>query len=387
MLRPANKSQHKYIVALRQLALCAPGGDISLIAGGKLLQNIVPSDNTCILWLNKNCDTINAHTFENMPLYAFQDYLENFMHTTGPNSEESAGFTMKQVHASNQRVMLASQKRDHNQFLMSTFYDRFIKHVHAFWLASLPLRHANGMPLAVLSIGRSPSESDFNHIEIQLLEQAQPWLEHLALKDAMVVAANSLCISSGGESASASLLFDAAGKVISASAFALTLLHQAADTPLANNPLRQTAQGDVNILLRRLSRSVANAMNALSALPPSLVLNNHWGRFHLHAYVLNPFETGTPMQISLHIEHQIPLSLGLFRLPRFLELTPREREVCLHTLSGLDYKEIAHELGVKPSTVIYFTRQLYRRLNINKQSELLPALMQDAVEAYRFAPR
>jgi len=375
MSRSPNKSQQKYIVALRQLALCAPGGDSSLIAGGRLLQNIVPSDNTCFLWLNKNCDTINAHTFEDMPFYVFQDYMENFMHTTGPNSEESAGFTMKQVHTSNRRVMWASQKRDHKQFMRSSFYDRFIKHVHAFWLASLPLRQVNGMPLAVLSIGRSPRETDFNPIELQLLEQAQPWLEHLAVKDSMVVADNSLCISSGGQSASASLLMDAAGKVLSASAFALTLLHQAADTPLANSPLRQTAQGDVNFLLRRMSSSVANAMNALAALPPSRVINNRWGRFHLHAYVLNHFESGTPMQISLHIEHQIPLSLGLFRLTRFLELTPREREVCLHTLAGLDYKEIATEFGVKPSTFIYFTRQLYRRLNIYKQSELLPALM------------
>jgi DNA-binding CsgD family transcriptional regulator len=34
-------------------------------------------------------------------------------------------------------------------------------------------------------------------------------------------------------------------------------------------------------------------------------------------------------------------------------------------------------MSVKPSTVIYFTRQLYQRLNINRQSELLPALMRE----------
>ena len=50
--------QKKYIVALRQLALTAPGGRMSLIEAVGLLQNIVPTDNTAIYWLNKQSDVI-----------------------------------------------------------------------------------------------------------------------------------------------------------------------------------------------------------------------------------------------------------------------------------------------------------------------------------------
>jgi hypothetical protein len=99
--------------------------------------------------------------------------------------------------------------------------------------------------------------------------------------------------------------------------------------------MQQTVQGDVSVLLRRFSNSIAAAMNTLSALPPSLVVNNRWGRFHLLAYVLNPFERGLPMQISLHVERLVPLSLALFHLPNFLNLSPREREVCLHSWPDL----------------------------------------------------
>lgn len=373
------KSSQKTLVALRQLALTAQAGRASLIEGSKLLQNIVPTDNTSISWLNAQCDLVDIHHAMDLPMAVTQDYLENFTHLE-PDCEDGSGFmTIKQAMATRQRVQVKSQMRDHKLFIRSEYYNRIIKPAHLGYGSSTLLRQADGTPLVSLDIGRTLVAPDFSPVEIELLKQAQPWLEHLARKDG-VVANDTNCISTGH---SASLLIDEAGKVLSASPFALSILHQAADTPLADKPLRQTLQGDVSVLLRRLSNSVSNTLKSLFALPPSLTINNRWGRFHLHAYVLNAFETGTPLQISLHIEHQIPLSLGLFRLPRFLALTPREREVCLLYLAGLDNKGVAKKLGVKPSTVIYFIRQIYQRLDIYQQSDLLPALMKDTAFAYR----
>jgi len=374
MSRSANKFQQKHLIALRQLALTAPGGRMSLNEAVGLLQHIVPTDNSAIFWMNKQSDVIDIHQNLDLPLAVVQDYLQNFMHTTGPNGEEASGFTIRQVVADNHRVWVGNQLCDYKQYVRSEFYNRIASPTHLARISAVPLKHADGTPQAVIVFGRLLDAPDFNPAEIDCLKQAQPWLEHLGRKD--YIAATDTSYFNGEESAS--ILIDADGKVLSTSPFALILLHQAADTPLAHKPLKQTVQGDVSVLLRRLSSSVTNAMNSQFALPPSLTINNRWGRFLLHAYVLNAFETGTPMQISLHIERKVPLSLSLFRSPRFLELTPREREVCLHSLAGLEYKEIAREMGIKPSTVIYFTRQLYRRLNIYKQSELLPALMQEA---------
>jgi DNA-binding CsgD family transcriptional regulator len=304
-----------------------------------------------------------------------QDYLENFMHKLGPDGEEAAGYTMRQVQASGLKMLDANLYRNLNQFLRSEFYNRFLKHMGGGWTTALPLRKTNGKPIASTNFGRAITAPEFNPKELALLEQMQPWLEHLARKNGKLDTNEPYV----GEGESASLLIDLTGKVLAASAFALTLLHQAADTPFSDRiSLRQTVQGDVSILLRRFSTSIASAMTSFSSFPPSLVITNRWGRFHLLAYVLNPFEAGMPRQISLHIERQVPLSLGIFRLPGFLNLSPREREVCLHILAGLSNTEIAQQMSVKPSTVIYFTRQLYQRLNINRQMDLLPAL-QNAV--------
>jgi len=374
MLRPSLKSGQKYLAALRQLALTASGGRVAMIEALRLMQHIVPNDNISIFWKDKYANIIDHHNEMDIPLSIALDYLENFTRPTMQNGERNIYHpTIVQAHSFDVRVTYNNNSPiyNHKQFVNSEFYNRILRPIDLGRAVEMQLLHADITSLASITIARSFQSADYTAAEIDLLVQAQPWLEHLARKDDLAVPDTQ----SIGNGESASLLIDARGKVLSSSAFALSLLHQAADTPLADKPLRQTAQGDASILLRRLSSSVANALSSLFALPPSLVINNRWGRFQLHAYVLSAFETGAPIQISLHIEKQVPLSLSLFRLPRFLELTPREREVGLFMLAGLERNEIARELGVKQSTVVYFTRQLYRRLDINQQSELLPSLM------------
>jgi DNA-binding CsgD family transcriptional regulator len=372
MLRPSDKSKQKFLVALRQLALTAPGGRVSLIEASRLIEHIVPTDNVAISWHDKHHNIIDMHHSRDMSLAVAQDFAENFMPSSSNLIEDAGIITLLMMHALNQPVanMTEGPFFDYQKFIRSEFYNRILRPVDLGRGLEVVMRHADNTTAASMTLARSFNSHEFTHVEIDWVEQIQPWLEHLARKDKFD--ANMVSGLSSGKSAS--LLIDAKGKVLSASAFALFLLHQAADTPLADKPLKQTAQGDVSILLRRLSNAVSSSWTSQFALPPSLTIDNHWGRFHLHAYVLNSFEAGAPLQISLHIDHKIPLSLALFHLPRFLELSPREREVALLILAGLDRNAIAQQLQVKPSTVVYFTRQLYQRLDVNQQSELLPAL-------------
>lgn len=373
MLRPSLKSRQKSLAALRQLALTAPGGHVAMIEALRLMHHIVPVDNFSIFWKDKHANIVDHYNNLDIPLPVALDFLENFSRPAVINGEYDT-YPFKVMEQSLRLPVSynnTSPLFNHKQFLNSEFYNRILRPVDLGRAVEMQLQHADKTALASVSFARSFQSADFSPAEIDLLVQAQPWLEHLA-RNEVLAAPNTQSIGFGD---SASLLIDARGKVLSSSSFALALLHQAADTPLSNKPLRQSAQGDASILLRRLSSSVTDALHSLFALPPSLIINNRWGRFQIHAYVLSAFEAGDPMQISLHIEKQAPLSLTLFRLPRFLELTPREREVGLFMLAGLDRNDIAQKMGVKPSTVVYFTRQLYRRLDINQQSELLPSLM------------
>jgi DNA-binding CsgD family transcriptional regulator len=367
MSRIPAKLHQKYLDALRQLALTAPGGRMSLIEGMRLIQQVVPIDNTTTFWLNEQYKVVDLHNMIDLSFSVVQDYQENFLYST---QREDGGFTVKDTQASGAPITIGSQRRNEEQFVRSELYNRIFKPANLGWVIAIPLRRADGSPLATPNMGRALDSANFNQAEIDFVLRARPWLEFLARKE-LATTHDERFLSSGE---SATLLIDAAGKIKSASNFALALLHQATDTPLTDAPLKQTLRGDVRLLLRRFGQSVVAAMHNYAAPPPSYTVNNRWGQFHLQAYVLRAFEAGMPMQISLHIERKVPLSLRIFGLPKFLDLSPREREVCLLMIAGLDRNHIAQKLGVKPSTVVYFTRQLYRRLDINQQSQLLAAL-------------
>ena len=55
-------------------------------------------------------------------------------------------------------------------------------------------------------------------------------------------------------------------------------------------------------------------------------------------------------------------------------LSQRERQVALHYVQGLSYKEIARELGSSPSTVRTQLQTVYRRLGVHSRTQLQRAL-------------
>ncbi|HLF98301.1 MAG TPA: helix-turn-helix transcriptional regulator [Methylococcaceae bacterium] len=368
----AHRKTH-VLTALRQLALLSPGGCMALPEAFALLRGLVGCDTLNMFWHDARCNLVDFTPGAPISMTVLADYVENF----APHEEPMrlAGMATRQTFQSGQLTYCCSESADfdHRALKKSEFYNRVLKLTGYGWVAGVICRHPDGTPLGGIGLGRELHRDDFGEQEIRYLAQAQPWIEHLLRRQAEPRQAELYT----ADGAAASALLDAQGKILFSSPGALSLLHLAADTAHSGPPLRRSAQGDVDHLLRRIARPLAAALNGLAALPPALTISNRWGRFHLRAYAMSAFEAGTPMQISLHIERQVPPSLRVFGSPRFLALSPREREVCLHVLAGRSHSEIAREMAIKPSTVIYFTRQLYLKLGITRQAELLPALLSE----------
>lgn len=378
----------KTLIALRQLALLDHSGSFAIPEAVGLLRAQIGFNVATMKWLDKHINIIDVMHFpDNVPTFspnpidyramstehltvAF-DYFENFHNRL--DGEGMSGCTIRNAQASGAIVVAApSREIFRREYVNSAFYARVIIPLGYGWNRLLPIRRSDRSPLAILHIGRLLNTPDFNASDVRFLEQAQPWLEHLMRRDALP--ASSEPHFPTGESVN--MIIDAQGRILSASLGALALLYQATDVPLKNGSiLHNTIQGKVDTFLKRLAKPAEAALNGCPALPPEAQINNRWGRFYLRAYVLSAFTTGSPLQISLHIERHVPLSVRLFRSLRFLALSPREREVCLHLLAERTHPEIAIKMGVKISTVVYFIRQLYQRLGINRLAELLPALL------------
>lgn len=376
----------KTLSALRQLALLQLGGTMAIPEAVELLRAQIGFDAATLNWLDAGGSSVDLFHFPDTTpspaksmvtgmmtyehLSVALDYLDNFHNK--PDGEGLCGYTMRAAHASGGIVLAAPDRAIiRRDYVNSDFYERVIIPLGYGWNRLLPIRHSDLSPLAILHLGRRLDMADFSADDVRFLKQAQPWLQHLLRHDTVPVAREAQ-VPTG---ASVMLILDKQGKVLAASEGALAVLHQATDMPLKTGLLRSTVQGKVAGLLKRLAKPVEAAMYGAPAIPPEIHINNRWGCFYLRAYVLSVFATGTPLQISLHIERRQPLSLRLFRSPRFIELSVREREVCLHLIAGHSHNEIAQGMGVKTSTVIYFIRQIYRRLGVNRQSELLSALL------------
>lgn len=341
----------------------------------RLMRELVGGEFMAMYWHDANHNVVDFTPSGPMDMPVLMDFLENF----APHEElqRSAGMLPRTCYQAGLNVYhtTRSQDFDYHSLKKSEFYNRILKAIGFGRSAGVLCRRSDGTPLGGIGIGRPLDAADFGKRDLSHLNHAQHWIEHLLHRD-FKPPVGELHVADG---TTGLLILDAKGRVLSSSPGALELLYQAADASYTQESLRRNLQGDVDYILRRIAFPVAAAANGLPTLPPSLNLNNRWGRFQLRAYALNAHETGVPFQTSLYVEKQLPVTLRVFQAPRFLALSPRQREVALHILAGRSYTEIAAEMGVKPSTVTYFTRQLYMKLHISRQSELLPALL-DEVE-------
>lgn len=60
---------------------------------------------------------------------------------------------------------------------------------------------------------------------------------------------------------------------------------------------------------------------------------------------------------------------------RFPQLTPRECQVCAHTVAGWSAQAIAASLGIAMATVLTYRQRAYVRLNFSRASDFLPSLL------------
>lgn len=56
-------------------------------------------------------------------------------------------------------------------------------------------------------------------------------------------------------------------------------------------------------------------------------------------------------------------------------LTPRERQVCARTLTGLTADQIAGELGLSAATVLTYRQRAYQKLGVSRASQLMPSIL------------
>lgn len=155
------------------------------------------------------------------------------------------------------------------------------------------------------------------------------------------------------------------------------LMHHATGTPLTALTLFDSHFGWAKAALIELVSNLNTLSDGRQALPPALQTRNAYGSFLLRADLLQAGSMGAKNLVCLHIRHLVPQHLRMLTLPEIIDLSPRQREVVQHLVSGKQNAAIATLMGLSPNTVDSMVKDIYACLGTYSRQGLRDMLSRE----------
>ncbi len=362
-MSPAAPRSASALSALAQLACLPVSGDAMLDELLLVLRDVVPFDLAAYVAYGDGGQLEDVRLSAGMSQQVSANYVQRWY-----DRLEIESCASHWRHALSQRRYDCLRISDVMPRLRHTaYFDEVLRPAHLGCEVRLMLRGAS-RPLGALSIGRATG--DFSDAEVALARRALPHLSHAMAQRPLPDASES----SEYDADSALLMVDCMGRVQSGSGHAWTLLNRALGRSLTLGTLQDFAHAWAQPFLAGLVQRMQMPQRSAPDQAPLAVQRNRYGTFYLRGYVLEA-GSGAPALYGIQIQRRAALEQRLFGSARFRGLTASEREVALRLARGATPGEIAQDLGVKTSTAIFHTRNIYRRLEINQRAQLVSALL------------
>lgn len=149
---------------------------------------------------------------------------------------------------------------------------------------------------------------------------------------------------------------------------------------MAFNPVPSPTAGWIGDGLSEIAR-LCRALTGIAAArdaqkPPVLTLRNPWGEFVLRAYWFGPGDgIEQTRHVGITVERRAPRSLALLRRIEALNLTMREKQICLLLVRDqMQQGDLGDTMGVAASTVVTHQRCIHAKLGVHSRAGLVAAL-------------
>ena len=116
-------------------------------------------------------------------------------------------------------------------------------------------------------------------------------------------------------------------------------------------------------------------MTGGKAPPPTIAVQNGWGRFVLRAYSMSEAPLDDQASIAVKIQRQEPMLLKFVDALNGLGLSPQQREIAAGLAKGFTNRELAETLGLSANTVAYHVKQLFTRLDAHDRQQMLDRVL------------
>ena len=343
------------VTYFRQLCCMGLRSEIVMPALLEAIHRLVPADFNSFFWAGEDYGLCNMYS-ENFSMYQFAPvYFEEYYNNKEINAI-GVGFSdaMRRGH------LFGNSEQFGKKFINTDMYNDLWSVVH--------IRHVlevtaceRGRGWGVLKLARGSDARPFTQAEEIRLKTIAPYIAH-AIKAPFSEAGAMV-----GTGESGMIVVDRKNQVVQFSDEGKSLFHLATNSNLAAPSKTELTLPNS---LQKICDDLRCVMSGEAKRLPVYFHSSPWGIFVFRAYSLNASNGKDNGWVALHIERQTPMQLRLMQSSHMRALTGKEREACLLLSQGLSHSDIALRMHIKPSTVIDYVRNIYRKLGVHNQKEL-----------------
>jgi DNA-binding CsgD family transcriptional regulator len=349
------------------------------------LHRVVPSFSLSMIRVDARCAP-QEHYSEHFDEQSHRLFASSGHHFAAPSTDPAAFANLMR-----QTIPYGTLVETAPSYVEGAIYQHLFKRNGIHHTLDVAVRDATG-PLAILGIFREKKARHFTSRDVARIAEIYPFLVH-------AFAARPLP-TSFDEVAGALIVASRAGVIRWASPEARAWLEDASGGPeramlMDHDVLPRACRQLCGMLERaRLTRA-----KDTTHVVPELVLSLAGGRLRLRAYQLVPAVSGASESavadgdayVGIQLSLEMHRGLRVFRALEQCALSPQQRRLALALWDGKSPAEILDDLGVTPSTLKSYQRDLYARLGVRSASQLVEHLeaMADSVtfDLHRHRPR
>jgi DNA-binding CsgD family transcriptional regulator/PAS domain-containing protein len=354
-VRPAELRVH-----IRQLCCLGVTGEQLMPALLKAVRQLVGAESAAFFWVNARGDMTALYAERQLPAPVMKLYFEHF-YESGESSFRQA-FTLRSQQPEPVTAVTASAAAER-----SPYYNEVMRHLDAYHVLYGIVRE-QGEALGQLSLYRPKSTSTFSSIQRADLTSIMRYVAHgVSQRPHDVVAANGFLDADDD----AVFLIDADGRIRQLSGAAQKLLALAMQGGIGPEQVRAGIEDEARPALRQLVARLHSVLSGAEVAPPSLVVDNAWGRFVLRAYAVSDEPLAGDALVAIRIQRQEPMLLKFVDALQGFGLSPQQREIAAGLARGASNQELAAALGVSANTIAYHIKQLFARLDTHDRQHMI----------------
>ena len=360
-------TQKRALARIQRLCCLGIPGEMLIPELIREIIEMIPSRNGVFYWLGQNFEIVNTyHTFAPAVMRLFyQEY-----YGTDAQTEVLKTYGILKSWTPSDVVLRLEQRLlvDRSVFLRSDFYNGLwrIAEIHDTLMLAVG---SSGRLFGAIELCRGVDEPPFRPDEIAILGAIAGFVAH-----GMTGVTLTADVFADGDDR-ALFVVDSHGTVRHADGQARRLLTMALNPRLSAGADWRGMNGQVPELARLCLALMDVASGDPRQPPPVLRLRNPWGEFLLRAYWVGATDgIEQTRDIGVTIERRVPRALALRRRVEGLNLTAREKQLCLMLTHDVAVHDIADAMGLASSTVVTHQRGIYAKLGVHSRAGLLASL-------------